>query len=78
MANNQGIDQVAGSTDPVALPFVYSSTEHTLLGEEVFAAGAYLSGEPQALAGVIAQDVMRFALILGIAIGAILKTMGVI
>lgn len=78
MANNLGIDQVAGSIDPVTLPFVYSSTERSLLGEEVFAAGAYLSGEPQALAGVIAQDVMRFILILGMAIGVILKTLGVL
>ncbi|MCS7287121.1 MAG: hypothetical protein RMK30_08920 [Anaerolineae bacterium] len=78
MANSQGIDQVAGSVDPAVLPFVYSSTEHYLLGEEVFAAGAYLSGEPHALAGIIAQDVMRFILIVGIALGVILKTLGVI
>ncbi len=78
MANHQGIDQVAGSTDPAVLPFVYTSTDHNLLGEEVFAAGAYLSREPQALAGIIAQDVMRFILICGIALGVILKTLGVI
>lgn len=78
MANQQGIDQVAGSVDPAVLPFVYTSTDHSLLGEEVFAAGAYLSREPQALAGVIAQDVMRFILICGIALGIILKTLGVI
>ncbi len=78
MASSQGIDQVAGSIDPAVLPFVYSSTEHSLIGEEVFAAGAYLSGEPQALAGVIAQDVMRFILIVGITVGVILKTVGVI
>jgi hypothetical protein len=77
-AESQGIDQVAGATDPSVLPFVYSSTEHSLIGEEVFAAKAYLAKEPQALAGVIAQDVMRFILIIGITVGVILKTLGVI
>ncbi len=77
-AESRGIDQVAGATDPTVLPFIYSSTEYSLIGEEVFAAKAYLSKEPQALAGIIAQDVMRFTLIIGITVGVILKTLGVI
>jgi hypothetical protein len=42
--------------------------DHWLIGEEIFTAGAYLEGTPSQVASLVAQDVLRFLLILVILI----------
>jgi hypothetical protein len=55
--NSIGAIQVAGTAMPSQLPFFVAACDYTLIGEEFFAASAYLSGEKQQLASLIGQDV---------------------
>ncbi|MCA9115576.1 MAG: hypothetical protein KDA79_10845, partial [Planctomycetaceae bacterium] len=54
--NSIGAIQVAGSAQPAQLPFFVAACDYTLIGEEFFAASAYLSGEPHQLGSLKGQD----------------------
>lgn len=60
----RGIPQVAGATSTAALPVMLLTTPDTLLGEEVFAAEAYLTDERIASARLRAQDALRFVVVI--------------
>lgn len=49
----------------------YGMADQALLGEELFAAGAYLGDRASALGGVIAQDVLRVLVILFLVLTAV-------
>ena len=70
----KNIQQVAGSGNPQPLPFMMVSTEHVLIGEEIFASGAYLSKLPNHIASLVLQDWMRVLIVLLIVIGIVLST----
>ena len=55
--NAIGAIQVAGTAQPSQLPFFVAACDYTLLGEEFFAASAYLSGEPIQLGSLRGQDI---------------------
>jgi hypothetical protein len=57
--NSVGAIQVAGTAETSQLPFFVASCDYTLLGEEFFAASAYLSGEPDQLGTLLAQDIVK-------------------
>jgi len=69
MGNSIGAIQVAGTAMPSQLPFFVAACDYTLIGEEFFAASAYLSGEPHQLGSLKGQDV-------GKAIGTIMLLAG--
>jgi hypothetical protein len=69
-----GSMQVGGTARMYQLPFFAALCDYTLIGEEMFAAGAYVSGDAQQIGSIAAQDWYKIvALILGI-IGALLAT----
>ena len=55
--NAVGAIQVAGTAQPSQLPFFVAACDYTLIGEEFFAASAYLSGNPDELGTLKGQDV---------------------
>lgn len=55
----KGISQIGGATNPQTLPFVFASADQVLIGEEIFAGGAYLASLPTHIGSLVAQDVMR-------------------
>ena len=55
--NSIGAIQIAGTAMPSQLPFFVAACDYTLIGEEFFAASAYLSGEPEQLGSLKGQDV---------------------
>lgn len=59
----RGLPQVAGTTGSVALPLMMLTTPATLIGEEIFAAEAYLGPPGPAAARLLTQDVLRTAAI---------------
>jgi len=67
----QGLAQVAGSADARALAVLHTSADHVLMGEEIFAAGAYLDRRPGDLARLRAQDLTRLILIIVILVAAL-------
>ena len=51
---------IGGASDPNTLPFIYASAQEILLGEEIYAAGAYLKHIPAHIGSLVAQDTMRW------------------
>ena len=62
--------QIAGTDSTIQLSFFIVACDYTLIGEEVFAASGYLSGDRSILASVRAQDIMK-VLIAGFLIAAV-------
>ena len=75
-AARKGIEQIVGTANPQTLPFMAVSAGQVLVGEEIFAAGAYLSGIPSHIASLLVQDWMRIAIVVIIIVGVIWKTIG--
>jgi hypothetical protein len=72
--NSIGAIQIAGTAMPAQLPFFVAACDYTLIGEELFAASAYLSGEPKQLGSLKGQDIGKIIAMLAIVIGALLET----
>jgi len=70
--------QVAGAVRPDAASFLPLVTDDFLLGEEIYAAGAYIDPKPARVVSLLAQDGIRMVLILLIVLGVILATMGIL
>ena len=61
--NSIGAIQIAGTGSQTQIPFFVTACDYTLMGEEFFAASAYLSEEPELIAGITAQDIIKVLLI---------------
>jgi hypothetical protein len=72
-----GAIQVAGTDALAQLPFFITTTDYTLIGEELYAASAYLSRDPLLLGSLKGQDIGKAALIVVIVLGTLLSTIGV-
>ena len=73
-ANSQAI---AASDRPSAQAVLYASVDNPLIGEELFAAGAYSDAGTAHQASLQAQDVLRWAIILLLLGGSALKLLGI-
>jgi hypothetical protein len=69
---------IAGSENISAQAIMYASAQELLVGEELFAAGAYLQAGPMHTASLRAQDFLRWIIIGIILLGAFLKLIGVL
>ncbi|MCP5006297.1 MAG: hypothetical protein GY941_20515 [Planctomycetes bacterium] len=74
---NTGAIQIAATDSYTQLPFFITTCDYTLIGEELYAASAYLSREPLLLGSLRAQDVGKGFLITALVLGTILATCGV-
>ena len=72
-AERGNMEQVIGSDDPTALALAITATDKVLMGEEMFAAGAYLHGEPAQIASLQLQDILRIVAIIGILLTALIN-----
>ena len=72
-----GAIQVAGTAMVSQLPFFVTVCDFTLMGEELYAASAYLSREPKLLGGLKGSDWMKIASITIMAVGVIMNLMNV-
>lgn len=77
-AERTGSVSLGGSENLSAQAVLYASVQEPLIGEELFAAGAYVQAGPMHTASLKAQDVLRWLLIGVILVGAVLKMVGVI
>ncbi len=73
--NSVGAIQIAGTARPAQLPFFIAACDFTLIGEELFAASAYLSGEPKQLGSLKGQDVGKALAMVVIFVGVITLTL---
>ena len=73
-----GAIQIAGTDSDHQLPFFVTTCDYTLIGEELYAASAYLSREPVLVGTLRGQDIGK-ALIMGaLILGTCLATLGVL
>lgn len=71
-----GAMTIAGNTALGMASFFVVSCDYTLLGEEVYAAGAYLSREKARINAISSQDVIKWIGVALVVIGAIASTLG--
>ena len=69
-----GAMQVAGTVSYNQVPFFLTSCDYTIIGEEVYAAGAYLSRNPAQLGSIRGQDVAKLVVLGLILVGVIAAT----
>jgi hypothetical protein len=69
---------LAGSDNLAAQAVIYASAQEPLIGEEVYAAGAYIESDPLHTASLTVQDVLRWLIIAAILVGALLTLAGVL
>ncbi|MDY6914731.1 MAG: DUF6754 domain-containing protein [Candidatus Cloacimonadota bacterium] len=72
-----GAVQTAGTAMPSQLPFFVVACDYTLIGEELFAASAYLSKEPQQLGSLKGQDFGKAIFLIVLSVGVFLEIIGV-
>jgi len=72
-----GAIQIAGTDSDHQLPFFVTTCDYTLIGEELYAASAYLSREPVQLGTLRGQDIGKAMILSVIGIGILLATLGV-
>lgn len=70
-----GAMQVAATTSNEQIPFFLTSCDYTLFGEELFAAGAFLSRDPVQVGSLRAQDLIKFAFVVMILFGVVEATL---
>jgi len=75
--NTTGAIQIAGTGQPTQLPFFIAACDYTLLGEELFAAGAYISRAPVLMGSLKGQDFGKAAIAAAILIGVVCELVGV-
>jgi len=69
-------DLIAASDNISAQSILYASSQDPLIGEELFAAGAYVGAGPAHEASLQVQDILRWLVILAILGGAVWKLSG--
>jgi hypothetical protein len=74
--NQTGAIQIAGTDQVTQLPFFVSACDYTLLGEELYAASAYLGREPVQLATIAAQDWAKVAVAAMVILGIVALALG--
>jgi hypothetical protein len=76
-AEGKDTDLIAASDNLSAQSVLYAYSQEPLIGEELFAAGAYLGAGASHEASLQVQDVLRWLVILAILGGAVLKFLGI-
>lgn len=75
--NAIGAIQIAGTAMPSQLPFFIAACDYTLIGEELFAASAYLAKEPKLLGSLKGQDIGKGVILIAILLGLLLETFNI-
>ncbi len=69
--HNVGAMQVAGTPSTTQIPFFITSCDYTIIGDEFYAASAYLSREPTLLGSLVGQDYAKAVLIIVVLLGIV-------
>lgn len=72
-----GAIQVAGSASLAQIPFFVAACDYTLIGEELYAGGAYLSQDKVRLGSIAGQDYIKLGVMAYLLLGTIMATAGV-
>ncbi|MDD3283277.1 MAG: hypothetical protein PHY41_07380, partial [Candidatus Cloacimonetes bacterium] len=75
--NQTGAFQIAATDAVTQIPFFITTCDYTLIGEEFYAASAYLSKNHDMVSMLKAQDYFKLVIILGILVGTVLSTLNI-
>ena len=75
-SDRENADLIAASDNLSAQSIFYASAQDPLIGEELFAAGAYVGAGASHDASLNVQDILRWLIILALILGAGLKILG--
>jgi len=70
-----GAIQIAGTDSSIQLAFFIVACDYTLIGEELYAASAYLTKDPEILGSLKGQDWLKIIIALLIILGGIFSTL---
>jgi len=72
--HSTGAIQIAGTAAVSQLPFFVVACDYTLIGEELFAASAYLSRDPKQVGSLKGQDLAKAIILAAILLGVLIIT----
>lgn len=75
-ANQVGAIQIAGTPSTTQVPFFIAACDYVLIGDEYYAATAYITRQPTLLGSLIGQDIGKMSLLGCIILGVVLITLG--
>jgi hypothetical protein len=73
-ANQVGAIQVAGTPSTTQIPFLIAACDYVIIGDEFYAATAYLSREPTLVGSLVGQDLGKMAILFICVFGALLTS----
>ncbi len=74
-AERDNVSVIGASDNLAGQAVLFANTQDALIGEELFATSAYLGVSPSHVASLTVQDILRWLVIIGLLIGAVLKFM---
>jgi hypothetical protein len=75
--NQAGAVQIAATDAITQVPFFITTCDYTLIGEEFYAASAYLSRNPELVSMLKAQDYFKLVMVVAMVVGTVLSTLHV-
>ncbi|MBP6177333.1 MAG: hypothetical protein KA480_03350 [Anaerolineales bacterium] len=76
-SDRENVSVIGASDDLVGQAVLFASTQDALIGEELFATGAYLGAGPSHTASLTVQDILRWLVVLALLGGAFAKFTGI-
>ncbi len=75
--NTIGAMQIAGTANTHQMPFLIATCDYAMIGEELYAASAEITQNPDVLGCIKGEDIMKIVLLAILGIGFILSFLGV-
>jgi hypothetical protein len=73
-ANQVGAIQVAGTVQTTQIPFLVAACDYVIIGDEFYAATAFLTREPTLVGSLVGQDIGKALIMLACIIGVIVAS----
>lgn len=77
-SDRENVIMIGASDNLTGQAVLFASTQDALIGEELFAAGAYLNADDSHTASLTVQDILRWLVIAALLVGAFAKFAGII
>ena len=71
-----GAISIAGCDRLFQIPFFVAACDYTIIGEELLAGGAYLSGDPIQSGSLAGQDLVKLFAVVLLVVGVVARTAG--
>jgi hypothetical protein len=77
-SERENVTLIGASDDLAGQAVLFAGSQEALIGEELFAAGAYIGAGPSHMASLTVQDILRWVIVLALFGGAFLKMTGIL